>query len=144
MYYTARHLGRCTMIPRRASSHSKIKPGLCSTIKLKGYGRGMPWRQAVPLGHRIILPNSREAQKVEYGRVHTPNGESYPVKQVKVVPLGAGSVASSGTAQDRKMLAGGSRILATLEQILQGVGQLSLGRSLQRVTGYGEGRRLGL
>jgi transposase InsO family protein len=65
-------------------------------------------------------------RKVEAGRVHGVSG-TYPLKQIKVVPAGAGEVRTSETsAANRKMELGGALILDALAKVLEGQEQMAL------------------
>ena len=59
----------------------------------------------------------QQAERVEAGRVYTSSGETYPLKQVKIVPVGATRVQSIDA--QRKLRDGGSRILRALAEILK-------------------------
>ena len=67
-----------------------------------------------------------KVDKVEAGRVYTRKGESYPLKQIKIVPAGAGTVKDFGSQQSRKIDEGGGEILGALEKVLEGGQQMAL------------------
>ena len=72
---------------------------------------------------------SAEPKKVDTihaGRVRTTTGESYPLKLIRVVPAGAGSVKDFGSQKSRKISQGGGLILTALERVLEGGEQMSM------------------
>jgi hypothetical protein len=92
---------------------------------------GGAFRPQVALGKfkrncQATYGDPQQMRKVEAGRVTTTTGETLPLKQVKVVPVGAAKVDTATTAHARKMRDGGNIILLTLKEILQGEEKLSL------------------
>ena len=67
-------------------------------------------------------------RKIEAGRVHGFSG-TYPLKQVRVVPAGAGEVKTSEAATNRKMELGGTVILDALAHVLEGHEKMSLSKA---------------
>ena len=68
----------------------------------------------------------KTAQSIRAGRVRTATGESFPLKQVRVVPATASSVAP---AQENRKLQEGASILSSLERVLEGDEKMSLSKA---------------
>jgi len=99
---------------------------------------GGAFRPQVALGKfkrnfQATYGDPKQVQKIEGGRITATTGETYPLKQVKVVPVGASAIDTSSTAHARKMRDGGNIILLTLKEILQGEDKMSLTKAAQEL-----------
>ena len=68
--------------------------------------------------YQATYGDPKTTAKVENGRVTATTGETYPLKQIKIVPVGSTAV-TAATAHARKMRDGGDLILQTLQDILR-------------------------
>ena len=68
----------------------------------------------------------KKVDTIDRGRVRTATGESYPLKQIKIVPAGAGGIQDFGSQKSRKITQGGGLILTALERVLEGGEQMSM------------------
>ena len=64
--------------------------------------------------------NPEQVQRVEGSRVYSTSGQNYPLKQVRIVPVGAAAVKGSHTVPNQKLARGGNEILGMVENILEG------------------------
>ena len=66
--------------------------------------------------YQATYGDPQQAAKVEHGRVTSTTGETFPLKTIKIVPVGAATV-SAGTVHAIKFRDGGGDILHTLQNI---------------------------
>lgn len=86
---------------------------------------------------QVTYGDPRKAHKVEAGRVHTATGESFPLKQVRVVPASARAVKDFGGQGSRRIERGGGAILDALEGLLREEedGKISLSKAAKVLRG---------
>ena len=99
---------------------------------------GGAFRPQVALGKfkrnfQATYGDPQQMRKVEAGRVTTTSGETFPLKQIKVVPVGAAKVDTASSTHARKMRDGGNHILMTLKEILQGEEKMSLTKAAEEL-----------
>ena len=68
--------------------------------------------------YQATYGDPKTTAKVENGRVTATTGETYPLKQIKIVPVGSTAV-TAATTHGRKMRDGGDLILQALQDILR-------------------------
>ena len=68
--------------------------------------------------YQATYGDPKTTAKVENGRVTATTGESYPLKQIKIAPVGSTAV-TAATTHTRKMCDGGDFFLQTLQDILR-------------------------
>ena len=68
--------------------------------------------------YQATYGDPKTTAKVENGHVTATTGETYPLKQIKIVPAGSTAV-SAATTHARKMRDGGDLILQALQDILR-------------------------
>jgi len=74
-----------------------------------------------------------QVERVEGSRVYSTSGQNYPLKQVRIVPVGANTVKGSDTAATKKMARGGTQILEALEQVLEGHRVMALSKAAMEI-----------
>ncbi len=68
--------------------------------------------------YQATYGDPKTTAKVANGRVTATTGETYPLKQIHIVPVGS-TVVTAATTHARKMRDGGDVILQALEDILR-------------------------
>ena len=69
----------------------------------------------------------QKVKKIEKGRVISTTGESHPLKQIRVVPAGAGT--GFGSQSYRQIDEGGGYVLAALERVLAGEESMAMSKA---------------
>ncbi len=95
---------------------------------------GGTFRPQVALGKfkrnfQATYGDPKEVRSVQFGRVTATTGETYPLKQIKVVPVGAGAVQTTTTPHARKLRAGGNIILEALGRVLEGEEKMAISKA---------------
>ena len=92
-----------------------------SETKAKAVQNSAKFRPQVALtqfknNYQATYGDPQQAAKVEPGRVTSTTGETFPLKTIKIVPVGAATV-SAGTVHAIKLRDGGGDILHALQNI---------------------------
>ena len=78
--------------------------------------------------YQATYGDPQQAAKVEHGRVTSTTGETFPLKTIKIVPVGAAAV-SAGTVHAIKLRDGGVLMLLTLQNILSDVEPMAMSKA---------------
>ena len=72
--------------------------------------------------------NPEQVQRIEGSRIYSTSGQNYPLKQVRIVPVGATTVKGSHTVPSQKLARGGNEILGMVENILEGSAPMAISK----------------
>ena len=82
--------------------------------------------------YQATYGDPKTTAKVENGRVTATTGETYPLKQIKIVPAGSVAV-SAATTHARKLRDGGDLILQALQDILRDGEPMALSKAAKEL-----------
>ena len=82
--------------------------------------------------YQATYGDPKTTAKVENGRVTATTGETYPLKQIKIVPIGSTAV-TAATTHGRKMRDGGDLILQALQDILRDGEPMALSKAAKEL-----------
>ena len=102
----------------RAIQHNKKITETKAKAALENTFRPQAQITKLKRNYQATYGDPQQTARVEGTRVISTTGESYPLKQIKIVPAGSTAV-TAATAHARKMRDGGAVILDALQDILR-------------------------